>query len=113
MLVDAALRRMAGRLSVLQLDPHHADGMTPAALRAWRIWIGGTLRALAAGERVAGRRPEGRVPDAVARIAQQIEMLRAAPLMGDPVDGVAPQAAAGVAPVTVGPPPPSSAKAGG
>ena len=79
MLVDAALRRMAGRLSVLQLDPHHADGMTPEALRAWRSWIGGTLRALAAGEQVAGRRPEGRVPDAVARIAQQIEMLRGSP----------------------------------
>jgi uncharacterized membrane protein YccC len=83
MLVDAALRRMAGRLSVLQLDPHHADGMDPAALRAWRIWIGGTLRALAEGEQLAGKRPEGRVPDAVGRIAQQIEMLRAAPLMAE------------------------------
>ena len=58
--------------------------MTPEALRAWRGWIGGTLRALAAGELVAGRRPEGRVPDAVARIAQQIEMLRGAPPVTEP-----------------------------
>jgi hypothetical protein len=79
MMVDAALRRMAGRLSVLQLDPHHADGMTPDALLTWRIWIGGTLRALAAGQDVPGSRPDGRVPDALARIAQQIEILRAAP----------------------------------
>jgi hypothetical protein len=40
MMVDAALRRMAGRLSMLQLDPHRADGLTPEALRAWRAWIG-------------------------------------------------------------------------
>jgi uncharacterized membrane protein YccC len=80
MVVDAALRRMAGRLSMLQLDPHRADGLTPEALRAWRGWIGATLRGLAAGQPVAGSRPGGRVPDALARIAQQIEMLRGAPL---------------------------------
>ena len=79
MVVDAALRRMAGRLSMLQLDPHHADGMPAEALRAWRSWIGGTLRGLAAGQSMPGSRPEGRVPDALARIAQQIEMLRGAP----------------------------------
>ena len=71
--------RMAGRLSMLQLDPHHADGMPAEALRAWRAWIGGTLRGLAAGQSMPGSRPEGRVPDALARIAQQIEMLRGAP----------------------------------
>jgi uncharacterized membrane protein YccC len=79
MVVDAALRRMAGRLSVLQLDPHHADAMTPEALRAWRAWIVGALRNLAADAPATGRRPEGRVPDAVWRIAQQIEMLRGVP----------------------------------
>jgi uncharacterized membrane protein YccC len=78
MVVDAALRRMAGRLSMLQLDPHHADGLTPDALLAWRNWIGGTLRGLAAGQAVPGKRPDGRVPDALARIAQQIELLRGA-----------------------------------
>ena len=80
MVVDAALRRMAGRLSMLQLDPHNADGLTPDALKAWRHWIGETLRGLAAGRSATGARPAGRVPDALARIAQQIEMLRGAPL---------------------------------
>ncbi len=61
MVVDAALRRMAGRLSALQLDPHHADGIAPEALRGWREWIGarcggGGGSRLAAPGRPAGRR---------------------------------------------------------
>ena len=58
MVVDAALRRMAGRLSALQLDPHHADGIEPGALRGWREWIGVALRA------VGRRRGRGRCPPA-------------------------------------------------
>lgn len=79
MTVDAALRRMAGRLSMLQLDPHHADGLTRGALNAWRLWIGGTLRSLARDDAIPGSRPGGRVPDSLARIAQQIELLRGTP----------------------------------
>ncbi|WP_158747021.1 FUSC family protein [Acidisphaera sp. L21] len=75
MVVDAALRRMAGRLSALQLDPHHADGIGPEALRSWRDWIGTALKALADGAAVPGARPAGRAPDALARIARQIELL--------------------------------------
>ena len=78
MVVDAALRRMAGRLTVLQMDPHHADGLTPDVLRQWRDWLGGALRALADGCPTPGDRPEGRPPDALARIAQQVELLRVA-----------------------------------
>ena len=75
MVMDAALRRMAGRLSALQLDPHHADGIGPEALQRWRVWIGTALRALAEGGRVGEPRPEGRAPDALLRIARQIELL--------------------------------------
>ncbi len=75
MVIDAALRRMAGRLSALQLDPHHADGIGPEALQHWRAWIGGSLRAMAAGEPVSTARPAGRAPDALLRIARQIELL--------------------------------------
>jgi uncharacterized membrane protein YccC len=78
MVADAALRRMAGRLSVLQLDPHHVDGLTPEVLRRWRDWVGTALRALAESRPVPGSRPEGHPPDALARIAQQIELLRVA-----------------------------------
>ena len=75
MVVDAALRRMAGRLSALQLDPHHADGIGPDALRSWRRWMGEALTALANGAPVPGQRPPGRAPDALLRIARQIELL--------------------------------------
>ena len=75
MVVDAALRRMAGRLSALQIDPHHADGVAPAALEHWRSWIGESLRAMAAGAAVANPRPQGRAPEALIRIARQIELL--------------------------------------
>ncbi|MEJ1978846.1 MAG: FUSC family protein, partial [Acetobacteraceae bacterium] len=78
MVADAAMRRMAGRLSALQLDPHDADGLSPEALRAWRAWIGSALRALAEGKTLPGRRPEGRAPDALVRIARQIELMQGA-----------------------------------
>ncbi len=74
MVVDAALRRMAGRLSALQIDPHHADGIGAEALRDWRAWIGGALLALPRAA-VASPRPSGRAPDALLRIARQIELL--------------------------------------
>jgi uncharacterized membrane protein YccC len=76
MVADAALRRMAGRLSALQLDPHDADGISPDALRAWRNWIGSALRALADGKTLPTSRPEGRAPEALARIARQIELMQ-------------------------------------
>ncbi len=75
LVVDAALRRMAGRLSALQLDPHHADGIGPEALQSWRDWISRALAALAGGVRLSAPRPTGRAPDALLRIARQIELL--------------------------------------
>jgi uncharacterized membrane protein YccC len=75
MVADAALRRMAGRLSALQLDPHHADGVAPEALERWRDWITAALGRLAEGARVSEPRPEGAAPDALLRIARQIELM--------------------------------------
>jgi uncharacterized membrane protein YccC len=76
MVADAALRRMAGRLSALQLDPHDADGIAPDALRAWRSWVGSALRALADGKTLPTSRPQGRAPEALVRIARQIELMQ-------------------------------------
>ncbi len=78
LVVDAALRRMAGRLSALQLDPHHADGVSPEALRSWRDWISRTLECLADDVPLSDPRPAGRAPDALLRIARQIELLQGA-----------------------------------
>ena len=79
MVVDAALRRMAGRLSMLQLDHHREDGLPPAVLRAWRHWLGASLRALAAGDKTpptpAEGSVEGGVPETLLRLARQIELL--------------------------------------
>ena len=76
LVVDAALRRMAGRLSALQLDPHHVDGISPVALRSWRDWITQALKALSDGTPMPTPRPGGRAPDALLRIARQIELLQ-------------------------------------
>lgn len=78
MVVDAALRRMAGRLSILHLDHHDEDGVSPTLLRAWRDWVCAALRALAAGEGSPGPRPGGPAPVALVRIARQIELLEGA-----------------------------------
>lgn len=75
LLIDAALRRMAGRLSALQLDPHYADGVPAPVLQLWRDWIGRSLRAIADGAALPDARPDGRVPDPLARIARQIELM--------------------------------------
>ena len=82
LVVDAALRRMAGRLSALQLDPHAADGIAPAALRSWRDWISRALNALADGAALGAPRPGGAAPDALLRIARQIELLEGAAVTG-------------------------------
>ena len=88
LVIDAALRRLAGRLSAMQLDPELAQGMVPkgkegsplmaertVALAAWRDWIGGSMRALAEGKASLLPRPGFPASDAVARIARQIELM--------------------------------------
>jgi uncharacterized membrane protein YccC len=89
MVADAALRRVAGRLSALHLDPHRADGIGADALRTWRDWIGASLRAIAEGAEQPGPRPPGPAPELLLRIARQIELIRgaAAGLRPPPVPG--------------------------
>jgi uncharacterized membrane protein YccC len=78
--VDAALRRMAGRLSVLQVDP--GKGHDPAAWHAWRDWIETATGKL--GELKTDLPPRPPLPandrqaDALLRIARQLELSAAA-----------------------------------
>ncbi|MGA3401775.1 MAG: FUSC family protein [Acetobacteraceae bacterium] len=78
LVIDAALRRCAGRLSAMQLDPGFPRVLSPAALAAWRDWIGGAMRALAAGETALPPRPAVPEADSLVRIARQIELMAGA-----------------------------------
>jgi uncharacterized membrane protein YccC len=78
MVVDAALRRCAGRLATLQYDPTAVAGLLPGRLRVWRDWVAGSLRSLAAGKTDLSARPTGAETDALARIARQIELMSGA-----------------------------------
>ena len=74
--VDAALRRMAGRITALQLEP--APARDPEAWRGWRTWIAAAAARLAEG--AADLPPRPRLPeqdplaDALTRIARQMEV---------------------------------------
>jgi uncharacterized membrane protein YccC len=76
--VDAALRRCAGRLTALQHDPAILTSLGPANLRIWRDWIPGSLRLLANGQTDLPPRPDGAENEALARIARQIELMAGA-----------------------------------
>ena len=75
--VDAALRRMAGRLSALQLDAH-AQAHDRAAWGACRAWIVAAMSGVAEGRAEVPARPA--LPrndphaEALARIARQVEL---------------------------------------
>ncbi|MDE2583055.1 MAG: FUSC family protein [Rhodospirillales bacterium] len=77
--VDAALRRMAGRLLALQYDPE-ARRLDPQGLRAWSGWIGASLSAPAGAEVPRPpAAPGGGAPTlALSRIARQIALIRGA-----------------------------------
>ena len=45
------------------------------ALAAWRDWIGGAMRALAAGQTVLPPRPGVAEADSLVRVARQIELM--------------------------------------
>jgi hypothetical protein len=78
MLVDAALRRCAGRLATVQFDAALADRVARETLRIWRDWIAVSMRRLAAGETVLPLRPDDAGIDALGRIARQIELMAGA-----------------------------------
>ena len=78
LLIDAALRRCAGRLAAMQLDPGLRSAMPSAALRVWRDWIAGAMRMLAAGQSELPPRPEVPAADGPRRIVRQIELMAGA-----------------------------------
>jgi uncharacterized membrane protein YccC len=80
MVIDAALRRLAGRLSAMQLDPMLARSLAAPVWREWRDWIAGNMQALADGATALTPRPEPGAPpaDAVGRILRQIDLMAGA-----------------------------------
>jgi len=73
MVVDAALRRLAGRLSSFQHDPASVPGA--AELAAWRDWLRLAFQALADGEPLPPGQPQHEPGSAMARIARQVELM--------------------------------------
>lgn len=79
--IDAALRRLAGRLSMLHVDSR-PNGHDPAAWHAWRAWIEATAEQVAAGRPELPPRPA--LPeadpnaDSLRRIAMQMELTASA-----------------------------------
>ena len=78
MVVDAALRRCAGRLARLHYDPAIASGTPPPILRVWRDWIATSMRLLADGTTDLPPRPSETDNDTLARLARQIELMSGA-----------------------------------
>jgi len=78
LVVDACLRRCAGRLATLQHDPTLTTRVPIETLRIWRDWITNSLRLLASGNATLPPRPANADTDAVARIARQIELMAGA-----------------------------------
>jgi uncharacterized membrane protein YccC len=76
MVVDAALRRCAGRLAAVQFDPALAGQVPRETLKIWRDWVAQSMRRLAAGETDLPPRPaDAHQTDALGRIARQIELM--------------------------------------
>lgn len=73
MVVDAALRRLAGRLSSFQHDPAPVPGA--AELAAWRDWLRLAFQALADGGPLPPGQPTHEPGSAMARIARQVELM--------------------------------------
>jgi uncharacterized membrane protein YccC len=78
MVVDAALRRCAGRLTTLQHDPAMLRTLGPETLRRWRDWIAESFKMLANGQTNLAPRPRGPETETLARIARQIELIAGA-----------------------------------
>ncbi len=78
--IDAALRRMAGRLSALQLNPGHDHDVD--SWHAWRDWIDAVTERLATGGHEFPPRPAlpagDEQADSLTRIARQLDIARGA-----------------------------------
>jgi len=78
MVIDAALRRLAGRLTAMQFDPGQDSALSAADWRAWRDWLATAMHRLTTGETSIAPHPElGETPhtEALGRIARQIELI--------------------------------------
>jgi uncharacterized membrane protein YccC len=78
MVIDAALRRLAGRLTAMQFDPGQKDALPLEEWRHWRNWLSNAMRGLAAGNHDIAPHPElGETihTEALGRIARQIELI--------------------------------------
>lgn len=75
MVIDAALRRCAGRLATMQ---HGAEQVPQETLRRWRDWIARSLHGLAEGRTDLTPRPAGPASATLTRIARQIELMSGA-----------------------------------
>ena len=80
--IDAALRRMAGRLAAMRIDPALGAALPAATWAAWRDWIVTSSRGLSAGNAPPGPRPpvDAAAPagQALVRIARQVELMSGA-----------------------------------
>lgn len=78
MVIDAALRRLAGRLAAMQFDPEQRSALPPEAWRAWRDWTKTALSTLfTPNTKLAPHPPLDESPhtEALGRIARQIELI--------------------------------------
>jgi uncharacterized membrane protein YccC len=75
LVVDATLRRIAGRLSAMQHDPAEGSTMDRSAWARWRDWTSGALQALSEQRPMPASPPDSPASEAVARIVRQIELL--------------------------------------
>jgi uncharacterized membrane protein YccC len=81
MVIDVSMRRIAGRLAAMLLDPAVAADAGRPALAPWRDWASNSLEALAGGQIELAPRPpapEGPAAESLARMARQIELLAGA-----------------------------------
>ena len=73
LVIDAALRRIAGRLSVMVFDPGPA--LPDPARRAWAAWVTTGLEAVASGQAVLAPRPTEPGNETILRLARQVELM--------------------------------------
>jgi len=77
MVIDAALRRCAGRATAIMLDSASRDALPRPAWHVWRDWIAHATTALATGDTRLDAQPADGT-EAVACIARQIELIAGA-----------------------------------
>jgi uncharacterized membrane protein YccC len=82
LVIDAALRRFAGRFSTMQLNPSLRTELADPVWRSWREWIVPAMQALAAGTADLPPKPllsaDCPAADILLRIARQLELIAGA-----------------------------------